>query len=219
MAKGGSEPMVEDALKATYTRAFREGLYTGNVTKTGSERLSAAGVRSVIENDAFLAAGKEIFKDHPGAMDVFQDVLKLSHEITRAEAKRAAPAAEVDRSVASAKEGLRSILNPIYGPLSHRALQINTAWKVVLNWMKPQEAINRTMDALLSDPETFIKAYEQFGRLKPNTRNFEKATKMFTNAMNFNEADTNRFKAEQQKIWLEEQTEAAKAEAEKKKQK
>lgn len=180
--KDGTES-VQKALQYSYARSFRKRLFTGHLTEGGAEVTNAPAVRSVLDNEGFLKAGDQIFKDNPDFMVAVKDTLELANDIQRSSYLKAAPKGEADMVSTRAQKGLNTALAPIFGPLSHKGYIAKTFFKNILEVLTPQTAVDRMADALLADGQKYAEAYARFVAPKANKRATETATKVLINSL------------------------------------
>lgn len=152
---GKNDPIIIDALKASYARTFRNDVL-GSVTEfSGTKNLkTGAALKAQEELNNILATGKRIFSDQPDIPAALESVLDVAYIITgNRRAKNIA--GQSDTAIyTAAKQASDRAITYIFGVLNRIGARVRSGVTGVLGSVDSE--IGQITDAVLADPDYFV---------------------------------------------------------------
>jgi hypothetical protein len=157
-AEASGDPVILRGMQAAYARHVRNWFSTKTRELGGGRPISISNLSDEEEGlRQVLSYGDQIFKDAPEVMGGLRQALDSAGFATRS--KGAKPIAS-DSATAARMEAIRAsnqVITQTFGVLNRIGARIRAGTTTIINKASPDELGARMVEALLSDPDAFIK--------------------------------------------------------------
>jgi hypothetical protein len=213
LAEESGDPMVLDGMKAGWMKLVRDELFTSAPDAASTRSLSAAKTEDFLNETGksnLLRVGEKLFKGDDGVLiDSLKRVLQPALDTT-VSAKSGSSKFQKGNVVREAKEAVAAGVRLKYGPLTRKGTTINTVVGKLLDYVVKNKKQEAALDAIMSDPDGFLKAYDDFVKsTAPTKERARHLFKFFVYSGIYNEGDQNQFDKEFKEANKDSQTEAA----------
>jgi hypothetical protein len=162
MARAEGNPIVQDGIKAAYSKWFKNSFLGGTTTPSGARNIRLGKEMDLQEDiNMALGYGEIVFKDQPVFVNALDTLLQEAGMIQRSKGAKGIPAgsntAELSAKIASVNRGITATL----GVLSRLGAKIRAAAVGKITQSFDPTVYNEMVDRLLSDPDEFLGVMER----------------------------------------------------------
>jgi hypothetical protein len=212
-AKDTGDPAVLDGMKSAYLKLVRDEVFNKAPNAASQKGLSAEKTDDFLRGTGkanLRLVGQKLFEGQDSTIiQALDEILQPALDAT-VSGKSGASKMQKGNIVDDAKEAVGAAVRVWYGPLTRKGTQINTVVGKLLNHLVENKKAEAALDAIMSDPDGFLKAYDQFTHsTRPSKERIRQFSKWMIMSGVYNEGDANQFEQEALKAEQDRQTEEA----------
>lgn len=213
LAKESGDPAVLDGMKAAWMKLVRDEVFTDVPSALSGRSLSAAKTGQFLEGTGkadLRRVGQKLFEGNDQVIvEALDNLLRPALDVT-VSGKSGSSKMQQGSLLNDAKEAVAAGVRLWKGPLTREGTQINTVVGKLLNYFVTNKKSEAALDAIMSNPDGFLKAYDRF--IQHNEPYKERARQLFKWMVYsgiYNEGDQNQFDKALKEANQENQTQEA----------
>lgn len=161
--KASGNELANKGLQAAWTNAFRDKFFSVADDATGTVKVKSKFIADEkIGKNELLEAGREIFKDQPGVMTTVEALAREADRISKARSSTSHLPNEPKTIAQKGKSAFEMVTTFLFGPLSRTGSKVRSAGSKLLEKSNPEEYLNKTLQAVLADPDEFNRIVKPF---------------------------------------------------------
>lgn len=188
---GKTDPIILDALKASYAKTFREDVLGSVREFSGSRNLKTGATQVTTEElNNILESGRRIFADQPEIPEALESILDLSMVLTGARRAKSVAGQSDTAFITNAKQTSDRNITYIFGVLNRWGARVRSGITGVLNKLDTDFAM--ITDNILSNPDEFVRIANRIANnAEPSTFRKEVLLPWFTRSYGLAVKDEN----------------------------
>lgn len=206
------DPVVMEGMKAAWLKHFKSQVLASSPDALGGKGILPAKATAILEGeDKIFQIGERIFSspwDKP-IINTLRTLLDPALDATVTK-KGAAFASEDPASMQKAKEATSRMIAAIVSPLSRVGTRGRAGASTILEFVNPNDKRWKIADAIMSDSQGFLKAFNQFQSnskaVSPTFRHRDLFNWLAKSGI-YNESDRNEFNEKMNEVNEDKQTE------------
>lgn len=155
--------VAKEGLQAAWSNSFRDKFFGVADDATGTSKVKTSFVaKEKVGKNELLVVGDKIFKDKPGVMTTMKALVEEADRVSKARSSTSHVVMDSRKIAQEGQGAFKLVTNFLFGPLSRTGSRVNSAGTKILARSDPEGYINKTMSAILADPDEFNKIVMPF---------------------------------------------------------